>query len=553
MLIGRVVQAMGGGGIMPIATAEFGTSFPENKRGMALGLVGGVYGIANILGASAGSAIMDVFGTSRWDLIFLVNVPIAAAIIAFGIFFLPNNRGSRSSKIDILGIPLLTVMILSLLYGLRNIDFFDLAVSIRSVEVYPFLLGFIVLLPVLLAVERRAEEPVLGLGYFTNRNTLITLIMSFFAGVLMMGMVFVPQLAENALRIASGSGGYFVAVLGIFAGFSAPVSGSLIDKFGPKRILLAGFLVSLLGALLLIFFTIPHPSTAAVLFSLAIMGFGLGFTMGTPLNYMMLQNSPADEAGSALATLSLIRSIGTAIAPAIMIGFIAHAGASSQDRIMALLPPVDMPRLEQAEKLDAQFAALQADPVLSGMMAGMEIPSFAFPESMAFSMDAQDGSTASAMPAEMVVKLRSADVTTITDRIKEMAQYMFDQKKPGIVSQAQNGIRMGTAKMQEALSRMPSGDRAMPPMMQATRGKIVAIISTMEDLETQIPQSVDAAGAAYLDKLESLRPQIDSAFQVTLNTGFLQMYILVAAISLLAAAILLFYRKNAPRMKESSR
>jgi MFS family permease len=48
LIAARAVQAIGGGGILPVATAEFGTTFPPEKRGMALGLVGGVYGIANI-------------------------------------------------------------------------------------------------------------------------------------------------------------------------------------------------------------------------------------------------------------------------------------------------------------------------------------------------------------------------------------------------------------------------------------------------------------------------------------------------------------------------
>lgn len=58
LLIARSIQAIGGGGIVPVATAEFGTIFPREKRGLALGLVGGVYGVANIFGASAGSAIL---------------------------------------------------------------------------------------------------------------------------------------------------------------------------------------------------------------------------------------------------------------------------------------------------------------------------------------------------------------------------------------------------------------------------------------------------------------------------------------------------------------
>lgn len=66
LLAAWAVQAIGGGGILPIATAEFGTTFPKEKRGMALGLVSGVYGLANIFGASAGSAIIDLFGANNW-------------------------------------------------------------------------------------------------------------------------------------------------------------------------------------------------------------------------------------------------------------------------------------------------------------------------------------------------------------------------------------------------------------------------------------------------------------------------------------------------------
>ena len=92
LLAARAVQAVGGGGIVPVATAEFGTTFPPEKRGLALGLVGGVYGIANIFGASAGSLILSVFGQANWQFIFYVNVPICAFIVVAGLFVLPNPR-----------------------------------------------------------------------------------------------------------------------------------------------------------------------------------------------------------------------------------------------------------------------------------------------------------------------------------------------------------------------------------------------------------------------------------------------------------------------------
>ena len=266
LIAARAVQAVGGGGIVPIATAEFGTTFPPEKRGMALGLVGGVYGIANVFGASAGSAILDAFGTANWRFIFFINVPISLFILLCGFFALRNTRDAENTeRIDLLGILSLTVMILSLLYGLKNLDFFDFAASIRTADVYPFLLLFAALIPVFILAEKRAADPVISLRYFTSRNILVTMLLSAFSGFVMMGVIFVPQFSENCLRLPTGSGGYLVIILGLFAGVGAPVSGRLIDRFGPKRILAFGFACSAAGALFLMLVTTRYPGMATVL------------------------------------------------------------------------------------------------------------------------------------------------------------------------------------------------------------------------------------------------------------------------------------------------
>lgn len=600
LLAGRVVQALGGGGIMPIATAEFGTTFPPEKRGMALGLVGGVYGIANILGSTIGSAILGIFGTSRWDLLFLVNVPIAIAIVVAGFFLLPNTKGESRTKIDWAGIPVLSGMVLLLLYGLRNLDFFKLPSSLGQTNVYPFLLGFLVLLPVLILIERRSADPVLNLSYFTSRPTLITLILGFAVGIMMMGMVFVPQFAENALSIATGSGGYFVAILGIFAGISAPLSGRLIDRFGPKKVLFWGFGITLAGALFLILVTIPQPSAFTVLASLAAIGLGLGFTMGTPLNYMMLQNTRPEESNSALATLSLVRSIGTAIAPAIMIGFLAHAGMSAQSNLMALLPPVESPRIESAVKLQAQLEALKKDPQAAAMLTKMSIPSFDMGSTMKFDM-----SGGGSLPPEIASKLRNADVTTIADDLKALSSTMFELKTPAVIEKIKGGLGKGMAGIDQALASMDNSaaglaagmkgidsalagmdlglaglDAALsrakaPPQIEAlkaqaaamaqSRGELAAkkagmaagasglaagrsrlaeLRATMAALRDEITPAFAAAKDGYLAKLEAMRPQIQETFRSSLNAGFRQMYVTVAVASVLAGIVLAFYRSK---------
>ncbi len=538
LLAGRVVQALGGGGIMPIATAEFGTTFPLAKRGMALGLVGGVYGIANILGSTMGSAILGIFGSSRWDLLFLINVPISLIIIAAGIFLLPNNKSETQGRVDWAGIPILSAMVLSLLYGLKNLDFFSLPGSLASANVYPFLIAFLVLLPILILIERRAPDPVLNLSYFTSAPTLITLILSFAVGIMMMGMVFVPQFSENALSIASGSGGYFVAILGLFAGLSAPLSGTLIDKFGPKRVLYAGFTITLGGALLLILGAIPHPGMTVVLASLAVIGLGLGFTMGTPLNYMMLQNTKREDSNSALATLSLVRSIGTAIAPAIMIGFLANAGAVAQTRLMSLLPPVEAPRLENAIKLNAQLELLKTDPQGAAMLAKMNMPSFDLGTSMKFDMAGNGG-----LPPAVMAKLRSADVTNIVDRMKELSTTMFDLTTPAVIEKIRGGIGQGISGLEKAVLSMGSS-AAGAAGMAAGRAQLAGVLQTMAALDGEIVPAFAKARGDYLTKLENLRPNIEETFRSTLNDGFRQMYVTVAIASVFAALVLAFYRSK---------
>lgn len=464
LVIARAVQAVGGGGIMPIATAEFGTSFPAEKRGMALGMVGGVYGIANVFGASVGSLIMDIFGTQNWSYIFYLNVPITVFIVIAGLAFLKNNREEDSGKLDLPGIMIVTCMIFSLMYGLKMLDFFDFTSSIREPKVYIFLLIFAVLLPVFILIERRAANPVINLSYFTDRNIAIALILSILSGFVLMGVIFVPQLSENALRMATGSGGYLVIFLGIFTGVAAPVSGKFVDKFGAKIVLGFGFLITGVGALFLVFITCPHPSMFTVLTGLGITGLGLGFTMGTPLNYIMLANTDPKDSNSALATLSLVRSLGTAVAPAIMVGFIAHAGMAVSDNIMEVLPQeVQIGKLPYYEEIQDEFERLKSDPDMAAKMddiGDMELPDMG---TVNFG-DMKNSDSNIEISDDMLELLQNSDVTTIVANMKTFSAEMFDQIAPDLLqkidsglTQGMDGVETGRSEITAAIAKMQSG------------------------------------------------------------------------------------------------
>lgn len=546
LLFARVIQAIGGGGIIPIATAEFGTSFPKEKRGMALGLIGGVFGIANIFGSSAGSAILDIFGKQNWQYIFYVNLPITLFIVIAGFFFLENTRIENVKKIDFIGIALLTMMVLSLLYGLKNIDFFNFLNTLTSIKVYPFLIAFVVLLPLFIFAEKKAEDPVMNLRFFTNKSILITLIISFIVGIVMMGMIFVPQFSENALKIASGSGGYFTIVLSIFAGLGAPLSGRLIDKFGAKIILGIGFLFAIAGSLFLILVATKNPNLLTVVVSLILIGVGMGFTIGTPLNYMMLENTSKEESNSALATLSLVRSIGTAIAPAIMIGFLANAGLSIQANVKDLLPKeISIPPLPYAQELNEKITKLKADPTMKDKLTNLpDLNSFT-KININFS-----GNSSFQVPTDVVELLKSSDVTTITKNSETFASRMFAETSPKLISNIEGGVQTGITALEGSITAIDKSITAMGTSnmgavmgMKAAKADMTDTVGKMKILKDSVPATFETAKNNYIAEIDAKKGDIEKTFQKTLNAGFSQVYLTSAIAAIIALLILLFYKK----------
>jgi len=336
LLAARVIQAIGAGGILPIATTVIGQSFPPEKRGTALGLVGAVYGVATIVGPTLGSTIIDIAGQENWGFIFFINVPIC--IVTLGLSrVMEESKMPVKNKLDLPGALVLGSMIASLLYALTNMNFFDVGTSLKQTDVFPFLILFFVLIPLFIFVEKRAADPVLSIKYFKNREIVTIFIIAFVVGIGMMGMVYMPQFAENTLKLKSGSGGYLVTLLALFSGVASPLSGKLLDKKGAKLVLIIGFSCTVAGTLFLGLVAANSLTFISVLIGIALMGFGVGFTMGPPLNYLILGAVNEEEGATALATMSLIRSIGVTISPSFMIGFIVEASKNIQSELMQTL------------------------------------------------------------------------------------------------------------------------------------------------------------------------------------------------------------------------
>ena len=334
LLAGRVVQAVGACGMIPIANAEMGTAFPPEKRGMALGMAASVAGISNIVGAAAGSAILGICGVHNWGWLFFWCLPVCLLLLLGAAKFLPNNTHEAKGRLDLVGAAIFVALICALLLALKSLDFFNLA-SAANIEVWGMGLAAVAFGVIFALIERRADDPIFHLEYFRSLPIVITMAVSFFIGAMIISMTIISQFAEFLLNIPAGSGGYYVAVIGIFSIAGPMIAGRLMDKIGPKPVLLSGLVVAMGGFLFLAFITTAYPSVVTMLIGLAIVGAGMGFAMGAPTNYMILENVPVEESTAAISTIALVRQIGTTLAPAIFVGFVtANANILGYQQMM---------------------------------------------------------------------------------------------------------------------------------------------------------------------------------------------------------------------------
>lgn len=511
LLASRAIQAIGGGGMVPVATAAVGTIVPPPKRGMALGLVGMVYGAASVFGASAGSLVLDIAGQENWQWIFYINVPIAVIVVLLGIWALPQETQSSTRKLDLPGIFILVVMITALLWAFQNLDFTKISESLSDRDVWVGLLIFLALIPAFWIAEVRAEDPIIDFKYFATINVGTTLMFGAVSGILMMTVMFIPQFAENCLRLPSGAGGYPTIIIGVASAIGAPLSGRLTDRFGPRAVLGVGVLISAIAGFMLIYWASPYPGFLSNSVSIFVMGLGLGFLMGAPLTYLILHLIPETDANSGQATLSLIRSLGTTLAPAILVGLLATAMGGLSGKVMDAMPAMEMPAMPamtaEAPKADGKMPAgmpPQAQGQKEGMPPqgqpqGQTMPPSAqantpeqktAPQATAPKTKAAMGFKMSDMPASLQNRIKTADVTNVVDRSKDIANYMFDQQE------AKMKAKMGT-----------------------------------------VPPGVEQMRAKYLKDIESHREQIETAFQLGLNEGFTRLFWFYTILSL--AGILL--------------
>lgn len=320
LLFGRALQGFGAGGIFPVASAVIGDTFPPEKRGGALGLIGAVFGLAFLVGPILGGIILTV---TVWQWLFIINLPIALIIIIMGWRLLPVTHPEATRPFDWAGMLVLSVLLASLAYGLNQIDTQNFFSSLFSLNVWPFLLTGFVLLFVFPRIEKKADDPILNLDLFESRQTVLASILSAGAGLGESGMVFIPALAVAALPtvINTHNASYLLMPVVLAMAVGSPLVGRLLDKFGSKVMVFAGTLLLAVGMLML--------STGSLISTLwgfiasaAVIGLGLSSLLGAPMRYIMLNEASVANRTSAQGMISLSTSVGQ-LASSALVGAVA--------------------------------------------------------------------------------------------------------------------------------------------------------------------------------------------------------------------------------------
>ncbi|MBN2893622.1 MAG: MFS transporter, partial [Bacteroidales bacterium] len=303
LLVGRAIQGFGSSGFLPVASAVVGDVFPSEKRGRILGLIGAVFGIAFIIGPVIAGVLLHYFS---WHSLFLINIPIAIVIIFGSLKILPNTKSEEKSFFDWKGIIAVGLTLGLFAYGVNNINSDDFFKSVLSSNVLPFVLASAVLFFIAILIERKAQAPIIKLGFFRNKQIRIVGIIAFATGLVQSSFVFIPTFATGLFGVEPSAASFMLLPIVIATAIGSPVFGRMIDSFGSKIVIIIGLLLTFGGFYML--HTVIE-SKFLFYFSGVFIGLGLSVLSGSSLRYVMLNEVPASDRAVTQGMLTIFISL----------------------------------------------------------------------------------------------------------------------------------------------------------------------------------------------------------------------------------------------------
>ncbi len=313
LIIFRAFQGIGGGAIMVNAIAVIGDLFTPAERGRWQGLIGGVFGIASVIGPLAGGSLTDNF-TWRW--IFYINVPFGILALVVLISALPKIKPETLRRnIDYLGATTLGLALITLLLAFV---WGGSQYAWGSVQIMGLFAATIILLSGFALIESRAADPVLPLNLFANRGLNVSVIVTFLTSFGMFGAIaFIPLYAQSVVGFSATNSGLVLAPLSVGIIISSAIVGQIISRTGKYKLSsIIGLVIAVVGMYLFSRLTVATTSLELVR-DMIVLGLGIGVSF--PIYTIVVQSSfDRSKLGIATATIQLFRSIGSTVGVAIM-------------------------------------------------------------------------------------------------------------------------------------------------------------------------------------------------------------------------------------------
>jgi len=332
LIAARTIQGLGAAVVLPLSLTILTTAFPAEKRGMIVGVYGGLAGVAVALGPIVGGAITEAID---WHWIFWINVPIGAAAMLLGVRLLPESHGAPE-RLDLVGVSLVTAGVVALVWALTRAG----NAGWGSAEIAGSLIAGSLLLAVFLWWERRAAEPMVPLRLFASRDFAIGNVTTYLLhGATFAAAFFITQ--EFQLARGYSPFGTGLRLLPFFATpmVVSPIAGALSDRIGRRPIMLAGLALQAAGYV----WVAARGSLATSWMELdgALLVAGVGISMALPTVPAAVLDAVAPlEMGKASGINYMAQRFGTVFALAIGSAvFAAHGHLGSPAAVTAGFRP----------------------------------------------------------------------------------------------------------------------------------------------------------------------------------------------------------------------
>ena len=347
MIIARIIQAVGGGMIMPISMTLIYRIVPRHKIGLAMGFWGIAAMAAPAIGPTLGGYLIDYL---NWQFIFNVNVPIGIIGVLSSMVLLDHYREDVVKPIDWGGAITIAVGLVTLLLALNNGN----SDGWTSPYIVSMLSAAAISLSLFIYIELNQKEPLLDLSMLTNYPYLLSVIISIITTTALFGGIFMTTLyLQNLKGFSPIHAGLLMLPSSLATAVVMPISGRLFDKYGARPLVIAGMCILAYSTYLLGHLSLDH-SYHYIMGILILRGVGMGFAM-MPIQTYSMSEMPNHRVGKASALFNTFRQVSGTFGIALLSSFLVQRETFHYYRVAESLN-LNMPNALQASSYFTQQA-----------------------------------------------------------------------------------------------------------------------------------------------------------------------------------------------------